>query len=173
MTNVLKVLGRCLTALLLTAAMTASAWADQVSTSPKQRPNFPIRTPADLALCLNCAKLDVRIFSLPGSGCVPCDISQLIPLHMIFDPDLYIENKGTIASLPGTVAIEYYDLVAKSAKNMSVAIPAVQPGSWEAVGLPSAYMVFLGSDGIKMTIDYADANGARHKVRTIRKCPDN
>lgn len=147
--------------------------ADQAQAKSKQTLKVQFRAPADLMLCTNCARLDVRIFSLPGDGCIHCEGLADMGLFSFFDPDLYVENHGTVASNPGTVALEYYDLVLKSAKTMSVAIPGVAPGGWEAVGLPCVYMVFLKTDGIKMTIDYSDANGARHKVRTVRKCPDN
>jgi hypothetical protein len=148
--------------------------ADQVQVKPKQALKVQFRPPVDLAICVNCARLDVRIFSLPGDGCIPCPgLSDNLGLFAFFDPDVYVENHGNLASNPGTVAFEWYDLVVKTTKTMSVTIPAVPPGGWEAVGLPCTYMVFLKTDGIKMTIDYSDANGARHRVRTVRKCPDN
>lgn len=161
-------------ALLAATALSAVPQANQVPTKPKQALKIQFRPPVDLMVCTNCARLDVRLFSLPGDGCIHCEgLSENLGLFSFFDPDIYIENHGTVASNPGTVAFEYYDLVLKAAKTMSVAIPAVPPGGWEAVGLPCTFIVFLKTDGIKMTIDYSDANGARHKVRTVRKCPDN
>jgi hypothetical protein len=155
------------------AVFAAPAVADQAQAKPKQALQVQFRPPTDLMVCVNCARLDVRIFSLPGDGCIHCEGLADMGLFAFFDPDIYVENHGTIASNPGTVALEYYDLVLKTTKTMSVAIPAVPPGGWEPVGLPCVYMVFLKTDGIKMTINYSDANGARHKVRTVRQCPDN
>jgi hypothetical protein len=159
---------------LVAAVFAAGPLIDQVPVKPKQALKVQFRPPTDLMVCVNCARLDVRIFSLPGDGCIPCEgLSVNLGLFAFFDPDIYIENHGNLASNPGTVAFEWYDLVLKTTKTMSVAIPAVPPGGWEPVGLPCTYMVFLKTDGIKMTIDYSDANGARHRVRTVRKCPDN
>ena len=160
-------------AFVAATAFAAGVPADQVQAKPKQTLKVKFRPPTDLMICTNCARLDVRIFSLPGDGCIHCDGMADMGLFAFFDPDLYVENHGTIASNPGTVAIEYYDLVLKTTKTMSVAIPGVPPGGWESVGLPCVYMVFLKTDGVKMTINYSDANGARNRVRTVRKCPDN
>jgi hypothetical protein len=158
---------------LVTAVVAAGFLAGQVPVKPKQTLKVQFRPPVDLAICVNCARLDVRIFSLPGDGCIHCEGMADMGLFAFFDPDIYIENRGTLASNPGTVALEYYDLVLKTTKTMSVAIPAVPPGGWEAVGLPCVYMVFLKTDGIKMTINYSDAAGSRSRVRTVRQCPDN
>jgi len=158
---------------LVAAVFAAGPLKGQVPVKPKQALQVQFRPPTDLTICTNCARLDVRIFSLPGDGCIHCEGMAEMGLFAYFDPDIYIENHGTFASNPGTVAFEYYDLVLKTTKTMSVAIPAVPPGGWEAVGLPCTYIVFLKTDGVKMTIDYSDAGGARHKVRTVRKCPDN
>ena len=146
---------------------------DQVPIKPKPTFASSLRPPLDLKDCVNCAKLDVRVFSLPGDGCIHCGGLADIGLFAFSDPDLYVENKGTLPSLPGTVKLEYYDLVMKSPRSMTVAIPAVPAGGWEAVGLPCVTIVFLKPDGIKMTIDYKDANGVRHRTRTVRECPDH
>jgi hypothetical protein len=158
---------------LVTAVIAAGFLTGQVPVKPKQTLKVQFRPPTDLTICTKCARLDVRIFSLPGDGCVHCEGMAEMGLFAFFDPDIYIENHGTLASNPGTVALEYYDLVLKTTKTMSVAIPAVPPGGWEAVGLPCVYMVFLKTDGIKMTINYSDAAGSRNRVRTVRQCPDN
>lgn len=153
-----------------------AAWlpADQAQVKPKQSLKVQFRAPIDLKLCTNCARLDVRIFCLPGDGCLHCnDLATYLGVYAFIDPDLYIENLGNLPSNPGTVLLEWYDLVNKHAASVSVAIPAVSPGTWEAVGLPFTHMMFIGADGIKLTISYSDANGARHRVRTVRKCPDN
>lgn len=160
----------------LVAAAALVAWppAGQVPPKPKPPLTFEVHAPLEPAFCVNCARLDVRIFSLPGDGCIHCEgLSENLGLFSFFDPDLYVENRGTIASNPGTVALEYYDLALKTTKTMSVAIPGVPPGGWEAVGLPCTFIVFLKTDGIKMTIDYSDSHGTRHRIRTVRKCPDN
>jgi len=163
-----------LLACLVATAFAAGVPADQVPVKPKQSFKVQFRPPTDLKLCKNCARLDVRIFCLPGDGCLHCnDLATYLGVYAFIDPDLYIENLGNLPSNPGTVLLEWYDLVNKHAASVSVAIPAVSPGAWEAVGLPFTHMMFIGAEGIKLTISYSDANGARNRVRTVRKCPDN
>lgn len=163
-----------LTVFLVTSWAAASAPMDKVQVKPKPAFAANLKPPADLAYCRDCARLNIRFFNTAGRSCFICeDLSEYLGLFVYFDPDLYIENLGTLASLPGTVKIEYYDLARKSPRSMTVAIPAIPAGGWDAVAVPAPDMVFLEADGIKMTIDYTDAHRAHHRTRTIRKCPDN
>ncbi len=160
--------------LFVAAATFAVPRTDQVPTKPKQALNIQFRPIVDLLVCTNCARLDVRIFSLPGDGCLHCaDLATYLDTFAFLDPDLYIKNDGTLPSNPGTVRLEWYDLVNKGPANVTVAIPAVAVGAWEAVAIPNTHIIFKKEEGVRVTIDYSDAAGARHKVRTVRKCPDN
>ena len=159
---------------LVAAVITAGPLTDQVPIKPKQTLKVQFRPPTDLTICTKCARLDIRIFSLPGDGCLHCDdLATYLGVYAFIDPDLYVQNQGTLPSNPGTVTLEWYDLVSKNKTTVSVAIPAVAPGAWEAVGLPFTHMMFIGTEGIRMTINYSDAAGSRSRVRTVRKCPDN
>jgi hypothetical protein len=159
---------------LVAAVFAAGPRTGQVPVKPKQALTVQFRPPTDLKICTNCARLDVRIFSLPGDGCLHCDdLATYLGVYAFIDPDLYVQNQGTLPSNPGTVTLEWYDLVSKNNATVSVAIPAVAPGTWEAVGLPCTHMMFIGTEGIKMTINYSDSAGARSRIRRVRKCPDN
>ncbi len=156
------------------AALAAGPLAGQVPPKPKPPLTFEVHAPLDLAFCVNCARLDVRIFSLPGDGCLHCeDLATYLNTYAFIDPDLYVKNLGTLPSLPGTVTLQWYDLVNKGPATVTVAIPAVAPGAWEAAPIPNTHIIFKKEEGVKLTIAYSDANGARHRVRTVRKCPDN
>lgn len=157
-------------------AMGLSAWlpADQSPPKPKQPINFQVRPPVDLSTCLNCARLDIRIFSLPGDGCLHCDdLATYLDTYAFIDPDIYVKNLGTLPSNPGTVTLHWYDLVNKGPADVTVAIPAVPAGEWTAVPIPNTHIIFKKEEGVRLTIDYSDANGSRHRVRTVKKCPDN
>jgi len=161
-------------ALLVAAPFSAAASAGQAPVKPKQALNIQFRPFPDLKTCLNCAKLDVRIFSLPGDGCLHCDdLATYLGTYAFIDPDLYIKNLGNLPSNPGTVTLQWYDLVNKGPANVTLSIPAVPVGEWTAVSIPNTHIIFKKEEGVRMTIDYSDTNGARHKVRTVTKCPDN
>ncbi len=160
--------------LLAAAGLFAGPAAGQVPPKPKPPLTFEVHAPLDLAYCLNCAKLDVRIFSLPGDGCLHCeDLATYLDTYAFIDPDLYLKNLGTLPSNPGTVTLEWYDLVNKGPAHVTVSIPAVAAGTWEAAPIPNTHIIFKKEEGVKLTISYSDANGARHRVRIVRKCPDN
>jgi hypothetical protein len=124
--------------------------------------------------CTNCAKLDVRLCSIPGYGCPSCnDIKDYLGVVAFLDPDLWIVNEGNLASNPGTVSLQWYDLREKTSRNVTIPLPAVPPGGSDAVTFVTAGMLFLAGEGVTMTLDYSDSAGTRHKVRKITKCPDN
>lgn len=159
---------------LVAAVSAAGPLTDQLPGSQKQTLNVQFRAPVDLMACVNCAKLDVRIFSLPGDGCLHCDdLATYLDTYAFLDPDLYVKNLGNLPSNPGTVTLEWYDLVNKGPATVTVAIPAVAVGTWEAVPIPNTHIIFKKEEGVKLTINYSDSAGTRHRVRTAKKCPDN
>ncbi len=140
----------------------------------KQKVDLKVRFPPDVIACLNCAKLNVRIFSLPGDGCLHCsDLATYLGVYAFIDPDLYVENNGNLPSNPGTVTLQWYDLVGKGPATVTVPLPGIAVGAWEAVAIPNTHIMFLAAEGVKLTINYSDSAGSRHRVRTVKKCPDN
>ena len=162
-------LAGCAAAALRTAPQTG-----QIQVKPKQKLTVQFLPSPDLKICLNCARLDVRLFSLPGDGCLHCDdLAAYLNTYAFIDPDLYVKNVGNMPSQPGTVTLQWYDLVDKGPASVTLAIPAIAVDAWEAVPIPNTHIMFKADEGVRMTIDYSDANGTRHRVRTVRKCPDN
>ena len=123
--------------------------------------------------CTNCARLSVNICSLPGYGCPSCsDLADFLGVVAFLDPDYYIENHGNLASNPGTLTVQWYDLVAKGNATRTVAIPAIPVGGGEVVTFTCTGILVLASEGVTLTLDYSDSAGTRHKVRKVTKCPD-
>jgi hypothetical protein len=125
------------------------------------------------AFCTNCARLSVHICSLPGYGCPSCtDIADYLGVVAFLDPDYYIHNSGNLASNPGTLTVQWYDLVAKSNITRTVAVPAIPLGGDEIVTFVCTGILVLASEGVTLTLDYTDSAGTRHRVRKATKCPD-
>jgi len=125
------------------------------------------------AFCTNCARLSVHICSIPGYGCLGCNIlTDAFNASGFFDPDFYIKNHGTLPSNPGTLTVQWYDLAQKANVTRTVAVPAIPAGGEDFVTIATAGMLFLVSEGVTLTLDYSDAAGPRHKVRKATKCPD-
>ncbi len=176
----LRSLSRYLRYLLVFGAIALSAglaWghSDQVTTQQLSalRSQFPnaARQPA---FCTNCARLSAHVSGMPGYACLGCDMLQpLFGVSGFFDPGFYIKNSGSLASNPGTLTVQWYDLVAKAKITRTVAVPAIPAGADNYVTIPDAGMLFLISEGVKITLEYSDAVAARHMTRKITKCPDN
>ena len=125
------------------------------------------------AFCTNCSRLSVHICSLPGYGCPSCnDFADWLGVVAFIDPDYYIFNHGNLASNPGTLTVQWYDLVAKSNRTRTIPVPAIPPGADDIVTFVTSGIVFLASEGVTLTLDYSDSAGTRHKVRKVTKCPD-
>jgi len=125
------------------------------------------------AFCINCARLSAHICSLPGYGCPSCsDIADYLGVIAFLDPDYYIHNSGDLASNPGTLTVQWYDLASKSNVTHTVAVPAIPPGGDEVVTFVCSGILVLASEGVTLTLDYSDAAGTRHRVRKVTKCPD-
>ena len=123
--------------------------------------------------CTNCARLSVHVCSIPGYGCLGCDIlKDAFNATGFFDPDFYIKNHGNLPSNPGTLTVQWYDLAQKANVTRSVAVPAIPAGGEDFVTIAMTGMLFLASDGVTLTLDYSDAIGPRHKARKVTKCPD-
>ncbi len=126
------------------------------------------------AFCTNCARLSAHVCSMPGYGCLGCDILQpLFGVNGYFDPGFYIMNHGSLPSNPGTLTVQWYDLAAKANITQTLPVPAIAAGADNYVTIPNAGMLFLASEGVTLTLDYSDAAGTRHLVRKATKCPDN
>ena len=146
------------------------AKAQQLSAIRSQFPNAA-RQPA---FCTNCARLSAYVSGMPGYACLGCDMLQpLFGVSGYFDPGFYIKNHGNLPSNPGTLTVQWYDLVAKADITRTVAVPAIPAGADNYVTIPDAGMLFLISEGVKITLDYSDAVATRHHVRKATKCPDN
>jgi hypothetical protein len=146
------------------------ATAQQLSALRSQFPNASKQP----AFCTNCARLSAHISSMPGYGCLNCDMLQpLFGASGFFDPGFYIKNNGSLASNPGTLTAQWYDLAAKANITRTVAVPAIPAGADNYVTIPDQGILFLISEGVRITIDYSDAVAARHMSRKVTKCPDN
>ena len=166
--------------ILLVAAVIAMAagaiqgFSDQNKASQitAMRSKFPDAARQAL-YCTNCARLSVHVCSIPGYGCLGCDIlPDGLGVNGYFDPDYYIKNHGILPSNPGTLTVRWYDLVQKAVVTRTVGVPAIPAGGEDFVTFPIAGMLFLVSEGVTLTLDYSDAAGTRHHSRRATKCPD-
>jgi hypothetical protein len=153
------------------------AWSHSDQTTAPQlsaiRSQFP-NAAKQPAFCTNCARLSAHVSGMPGYACLDCDVLQpLFGVSGYFDPGFYIKNHGNLPSNPGTLTVQWYDLVAKANITRTVAVPAIPAGADNYVTIPDAGMLFLISEGVKVTLDYSDAVAARHHTRKATKCPDN
>lgn len=118
-----------------------------------------------------------KIFSMPGNGCCwnannPSPLDSVITAF--FDPDIYIENKGTVASGPGKLTVEWFDLLTCSNIKAEVNVPAIQPGQWTAVTTGHVFYIARKSAGIKLTLVYSNQFGAKLSyTRVAKNCPDS
>jgi hypothetical protein len=125
------------------------------------------------AFCTNCARLSAHIICLPGYGCPSCDdFSELLGITAWLDPDYYIVNHGSLASSPGTLTLQWYDLRGKGNATHTIPVPAIPPGGDTVVTYVNTGIVVLESEGVTLTLDYTDSAGTRHVVRKAKKCPD-
>jgi hypothetical protein len=123
--------------------------------------------------CTNCARLSAHIISLPGYGCATdADFTDIFGAVGWSDPDYYIANHGNLASNPGTLTVQWYDLVAKSNVTRTTEVPSIPPGGGEVVTFTCTGILVLASEGVTLTLDYTDSAGTRHVVRKAKKCPD-
>jgi hypothetical protein len=123
--------------------------------------------------CTNCARLSAHIISLPGYGCPSCeDFVELLGIVAWLDPDYYIVNHGNLASNPGTLTLQWYDLRGKGNATQTIPVPAIPAGGDTVVTVVNTGIVVLESEGVTLTLDYTDSAGTRHVVRKAKKCPD-
>jgi hypothetical protein len=124
-------------------------------------------------ICTNCARLSVNICSIPGYGCAHCDdFYEYLGVVAFFDPDYWIHNYGNLPSNPGTLTVQWYDLVGKVNCARTIPIPSVPAGGEDYVTFSIGGIVVLASEGVTLTLDYSDAVATRHKARKVTKCPD-
>ena len=150
----------------------APARARQFSTISGKFPNAA-RQPA---FCTNCARLSVNIDSYQTGACPKCDdFKEYFGLIAYLNPDFWIANHGTLASNPGTLTVEWQDPRRATPSHQVWEVPSIPPGG-ETIVTPyitnTDAMLMKADEGVTLTLDYSDANGTRHSVRRVTKCPD-
>ena len=156
---------------LLLALASSSTFLGAVKKPEKMQ--FPPPSPAEFS-CTTCAKLTLHICAIPGYGCCGCDVLDNLGALCFFDPDIWIENHGSLASTPGTATMKWYDLLAKAEKKVTYTLPAIPPGGSDyTTNAAVVYILAKASDGVKISFTYSDSTGTTYtKYRKITKCPD-
>jgi hypothetical protein len=150
----------------------APARARQLSTMSGKFPNAAKQP----AFCTNCARLSVNIDSYQTGACPKCDdFKEYFGLIAYLNPDFWIANHGTLASNTGTLTVEWQDPRSATPSHQVWEVPSIPPGG-ETIVTPyitnTDAMLMKAGEGVTLTLDYSDANGTRHSVRRVTKCPD-
>jgi hypothetical protein len=127
--------------------------------------------------CANCARLSVNISGYQSNGCPSCDdFEEYFGFTAFLNPDFWIANHGNLASNPGTLTVEWRDPRGNTPIKQVWEVPSIPPGG-ETVVTPwitdTDAMLMKAGEGVTLTLDYSDANGTRHNVHKVAKCPDN